>query len=91
MKEFLKKSWAWILSIVMLASVAITKTYNEKVQKQNVAALQSELKTYKLKDGTIVSSNKVLQFENDQLKEALTEKEPDEIQDRNQPARRTHF
>lgn len=75
MKDFLKRSWAWIVSIVMLGSVAVTKTYNEKVQKQNVAALQSELKTYKLKDGTIVSSNKVLQFENDQLKEALTDKE----------------
>ena len=27
----------------------------------------------------------------ERAQEALTEKEPDEIQDRNQPARRTHF
>lgn len=75
MKDFLKRSWAWIVSIMVLASIVVTKTFDEKVQKQNVAALQSELKSYKLKDGTIVSSNKVLQFENDQLKEALTDKE----------------
>lgn len=75
MKEFLKKSWAWIVYIMVLASVVITKTFNEKVQDQNVAALQSKVENYKLKDGAMVSSNKSLQFENAQLKEALNAKE----------------
>ncbi|MEN9655849.1 MAG: hypothetical protein RL311_781 [Bacteroidota bacterium] len=75
MKEFLKKSWAWILSVLVLASVIVTKTYNEKIQKKNVEALQSELTNYKLKDGTLVASNKSLLFENEQLNKSLSEKD----------------
>jgi regulator of replication initiation timing len=75
MKEFLKKSWAWILSVLVLTSVIVTKTYNEKIQKKNVEALQSELTNYKLKDGTLVASNKSLLFENEQLNKSLSEKD----------------
>lgn len=75
MKEFLKKSWAWIASITVLASVAVTKTYNEKIQKKNVEALQSELTNYKLKDGTLVASNKTLLFNNEELKKSLSDKD----------------
>lgn len=75
MKEFLKKSWAWIASITVLASVAVTKTYNEKIQRKNVEALQTELTNYKLKDGTLVASNKTLLFDNEQLKKSLSDKD----------------
>lgn len=75
MKEFLKKSWAWIASLAVLASVAVTKTYNEKIQKKNVEALQSELTNYKLKDGTLVASNKTLLFNNEELKKSLSDKD----------------
>ena len=75
MREFLKKSWLWILALLILVSVIISKTKNEKIQKQNITALQSEITNFKLKDGTEVASVKSLQFENGQLKESLSKKE----------------
>ena len=75
MREFLKKSWLWILALLILISVIVSKTKNEKIQKQNIIALQSEITNFKLKDGTEVASVKSLQFENDQLKESLSKKE----------------
>jgi len=75
MREFLKKSWLWILALLILVSVIVSKAKNEKIQKQNIIALQSEISNFKLKDGTEVASVKSLQFENDQLKESLSQKE----------------
>lgn len=75
MKEFLKKSGLWILALFILVSVIVSKAKNEKTQKQNIIALQSEISNFKLKDGTEVATVKSLQFENDQLKESLSQKE----------------
>jgi len=75
MKEYLKKTWIYIVSILALTSIIISKKANELTQKKNIEALQSELTTYKLKDGSIVASNKSLIFENEQLNKSLSEKD----------------
>lgn len=75
MRDYFKKTWIYIVSILALTSIIISKKANELTQKKNVEALQSELTNYKLRDGTLVASNKVLQFDNEQLKNSLSKKE----------------
>ena len=73
----LKKIWLFILTIIclILFSALFSKCENEKVQNSNIKALNSEITTYKLKNGQLVLSTETLQYTNQQLKENILSKD----------------
>lgn len=66
-----------ILCVVCLVLFAMlfNKCENEDLQLANVDALNSQLTTYKLKNGQLVSSAKTLSYTNAQLKKSLLGKD----------------
>jgi len=67
--------FALIFAIIMLLSTTFTKCENEKKQKNNIEALNSELQSYKLKNGKLAWSNETLNYTNSQLKEFVIAKD----------------
>jgi hypothetical protein len=67
--------FALIFAIIMLLSTTFTKCENEKKQKNNIESLNSELQSYKLKNGKLAWSNETLNYTNSQLKEFVIAKD----------------
>ncbi len=61
--------------IIVLFCVLYSKCQSNKVQLANIKALNSDIKTYKLKNGQLVLSKDVLQYTNQQLKESVLSKD----------------
>jgi len=61
--------------IILLGSVLFSTCENEKTAAATILALQSENTTYKLKNGQLVTSQKVAVLTEKQLKDQLTKKE----------------
>lgn len=60
---------------VLLLCLLFNKCQNENLQLANVDALNSQLTTYKLKNGQLVTSAKTLSYTNAQLKNSLLGKD----------------
>lgn len=60
---------------IILICLLFKKCENENLQLANVDALNSQLTTYKLKNGQLVASAKTLSYTNDQLKNSLSSKD----------------
>ena len=60
---------------IILFCMLFSKCQNEELQMANVDALNSQLTTYKLKNGQLVSSAKTLSYTNAQLKNSLLGKD----------------
>lgn len=72
-----KRIIIFVLSIVclLLISQLFAKCENQKVQLANIDALNSELTTYQLKNGQLVTSVENLVYTNDQLKNSIIMKD----------------
>lgn len=69
---FLKSiKWIAVAVIVALSILYYLKIQETKVQKQNVEALEGELKISRLKNGTLVTSASTLQYEKEQLEKYI--------------------
>lgn len=61
--------------IILLGSLVVSTCENEKTAAATISALQSENSSYKLKNGQLVTSQKVAILTEKQLKDQLTKKE----------------
>lgn len=64
-----------IFAFIFIISGLFSKCENEKKQKSNIEALNSELKSYKLRNGKLAWSNETLQYTNSQLKDFISAKD----------------
>jgi cell division protein FtsB len=73
----IKKNYNLLLTIfcLILCSVIFSKCEREKEQLANVSALNSEIKTYKLKNGQLAWSAESLTFSKSQLEKLILEKD----------------
>lgn len=74
-KNFIARNWAMLLITLGAISYSITSYVNEQNYKENIKALNSQVSTYKLKNGQLVSSAQSLELTNDELKVILTQKD----------------
>lgn len=74
-KNFIARNWAMLLITLGAISYSITSYVNEQNYKANIKALNSQVSTYKLKNGQLVSSAQSLELTNDELKVVLTQKD----------------
>jgi competence protein ComGC len=73
----LKKIWIFVLTLLclILLSTLFSKCENEKTQLANVNALNSQIKTYKLKNGQLAWSVESLGYTKEQLRKNIIDKD----------------
>lgn len=74
-KKIIARNWAMLLITLGAVSYSLNSYVNEKKYKENVIALQTQVSTYKLKNGQLVSSAQSLELDKDELKGTLTQKD----------------
>ncbi len=74
-KNFIARNWAMLLITLGAISYSFSSYVNEQKYKENIKALNSQVITYKLKNGQLVSSAQSLKLDKDELNLMLTQKD----------------
>lgn len=74
-KNFIARNWAMLLITLGAISYSFSSYVNEQKYKENIKALNSQVNTYKLKNGQLVSSAQSLELSNNELNLMLTQKD----------------
>lgn len=76
MKEWLKRNYQSIIYIILLTLMYFHFESQKESYKDSIKVLKTEIRNYKLKDGTLVASAEINQLEVKRLKEVIKNSSP---------------